>query len=141
MTIDSSDTIREWIITNHSTTQSPSEIAALGEAADRLLELYPDDPALASPFNTGNETFGLSSQFKRLAAMSSSFPGSAASSYMLIINAAGDLHLQCIRRQFIKVAASHNVTAYGYLFTEPPPQILILFGVISPALGGTFCVQ
>ncbi len=64
--------IREWIVTNH-TTQSPSNVAALEHAADQILELYPDIPALGSPFNTGNETFGLSSQFKRLAAISLCF--------------------------------------------------------------------
>ncbi|KAJ7850274.1 extracellular triacylglycerol lipase precursor [Mycena olivaceomarginata] len=31
--------------------------------------LYPDIPSLGSPFNTGNETFGLNSQYKRAAAI------------------------------------------------------------------------
>ena len=35
----------------------------------RLLELYPDVPALGSPFGTGNATFGLSSEYKRYAAL------------------------------------------------------------------------
>jgi len=38
---------------------------ALAKAVDGLLVLYPDVPSLGSPFNTGNNTFGLSSQFKR----------------------------------------------------------------------------
>jgi len=29
----------------------------------KLLELYPDDPAVGSPFDTGNATFGLGSQY------------------------------------------------------------------------------
>ena len=73
LTINSSDAIREWIVSNLTTTQSPSNLAALEHAADQILELYPDIPALGSPFNTGNETFGLSSQFKRLAAISLCF--------------------------------------------------------------------
>lgn len=34
------------------------------------MDFYPDDPSLGSPFGTGNETFGLSPQFKQLAALS-----------------------------------------------------------------------
>lgn len=41
----------------------------LVDAAKTLLELYPDVPALGSPFNTGNETFGLPSGYKREAAI------------------------------------------------------------------------
>ncbi|KAL1679332.1 Alpha/Beta hydrolase protein [Schizophyllum commune] len=36
---------------------------------DEILALYPDDPALGSPYNTGNETFGLSSTYKRVSAI------------------------------------------------------------------------
>lgn len=43
--------------------------ALLQSTADKILELYPDDPALGSPFNTGNDTFGLPG-FKRAAAIS-----------------------------------------------------------------------
>ena len=58
LTINSSDTIREWIVTNYTTTQSPSDVAALEHAADQILELYPDIPALGSPFNTGKRLLG-----------------------------------------------------------------------------------
>jgi hypothetical protein len=34
-----------------------------------LLQLYPDIPALGSPYNTGNNTFGLSSVYKQWAAI------------------------------------------------------------------------
>ena len=34
-----------------------------------ILQMYTDDPAVGSPFGTGNETFGLSSEYKRVAAM------------------------------------------------------------------------
>ena len=60
--------IRANIIGSYS---PPLTSEALLEAtADKLLELYPDDPALGSPFNTGNQTFGLPSGFKREAALS-----------------------------------------------------------------------
>jgi hypothetical protein len=41
----------------------------LENTAKILLDLYPDIPALGCPFNTGNDTFGLSSQYKRAAAI------------------------------------------------------------------------
>lgn len=39
------------------------------EGIHKILELYPDVPALGSPFNTGNETFGLSPGYKRASAI------------------------------------------------------------------------
>ena len=42
----------------------------LREALSELLQLYPDDPRAGSPFNTGNETFGLDKEFKRYSAIS-----------------------------------------------------------------------
>ena len=44
--------------------------AILQQTADKLLQLYPDDPAVGSPFNTGTQTFGLPAGFKREAALS-----------------------------------------------------------------------
>lgn len=38
-------------------------------AVRTLLDLYPDIPALGSPFDTGNETFGLPTSYKREAAI------------------------------------------------------------------------
>ena len=65
-----------------------------------LLTLYPDDPTVGSPFGTGNETFGLSSQFKRASAL------------------LGDVSFQAPRRAWIQAAASAGVTTYGYLFAD-----------------------
>lgn len=45
---------------------SPEKLAA---TIANALTLYPDIPALGSPFGTGNVTFGLSSQYKRYAAI------------------------------------------------------------------------
>ncbi|KAJ6571650.1 Alpha/Beta hydrolase protein [Mycena capillaripes] len=65
--INSTSTIESYLIANYTTsTVSTKE---LKEAVEKFLQLYPDVPALGSPFNTGNATFGLSSQFKRFAAI------------------------------------------------------------------------
>jgi hypothetical protein len=66
---NSSQMVKDSIISNYSLCSTPD--IHLAEAADRLLELYPDIPSLGSPFSTGNNTFGLNSQFKSLAAISS----------------------------------------------------------------------
>ncbi|KAI0753756.1 extracellular triacylglycerol lipase precursor [Fomes fomentarius] len=65
-----------------------------------LLELYPDDPTLGSPFGTGNETFGLSSTYKRASAI------------------IGDASFQATRRQWIQAATAAGVKAFGYLFAD-----------------------
>ena len=46
---------------------SPSLLTPFAQNAtiERILQLYPDVPALGSPFNTGNNTFGLNSEYKR----------------------------------------------------------------------------
>ncbi|KAJ4475097.1 triacylglycerol lipase [Lentinula lateritia] len=62
--------IMDLLITNFSPPAVPSvSETQLENATMRLLELYPDVPALGSPFNTGNDTFGLSSGYKRVAAL------------------------------------------------------------------------
>ena len=81
------------------------------EDVARLLELYPDVPALGSPYGTGNETFGLSSQYKR---------GSAI---------AGDASFQATRRQWIRAASGAGVKTFGYLFTDQN-------AALSPSKGG-----
>ena len=68
--------------------------------SNALLELYPDDPALGCPFGTGNETFGLSSQYKRSAAM------------------VGDFKFHATRRAWVRAAARAGVRTFGYLFTN-----------------------
>jgi len=78
--------------------------AILQNAATKLLELYPDIPALGSPFNTGNDTFGLPSGYKREAALM------------------GDLSFQSQRRSWIQAASRAGVKTFGYLFTQPQPK-------------------
>ncbi|KAJ6504351.1 extracellular triacylglycerol lipase precursor [Mycena vitilis] len=81
---------------------SPSlSAAALNESIDTLLRLYPDIPSLGSPFGTGNETFGLSSQYKRAAAIQ------------------GDQWFQSQRRVWMERAAQAGLPTFAYLFTQP----------------------
>ncbi|KAJ7766333.1 extracellular triacylglycerol lipase precursor [Mycena maculata] len=90
---------------------SPSiSLATLKQSVSTILELYPDIPALGSPFGTGNETFGLSPQYKRAAAIDT------------------DLSFLSQRRLWIETAANAGVPTFGYLFTQPQPEL-------APALG------
>lgn len=65
------DVIRASLIDSNSPPLVPKPV--LEAAVDKLLQLYPDDPALGSPFNTGTERFSLPSGFKRAAAISESY--------------------------------------------------------------------
>ncbi|KAK0438131.1 extracellular triacylglycerol lipase precursor [Armillaria borealis] len=53
------EVIRSIVNANYSPPTVPTDVM------DELMNLYPDDPAEGSPYNTGNETFGLSPGFKR----------------------------------------------------------------------------
>ncbi|KAJ6625127.1 esterase 1 [Mycena sp. CBHHK59/15] len=91
---------------------SPSVSASILESSiQTILGLYPDVAALGSPFNTGNETFGLSSQYKRAAAI------------------IGDMDFLSQRRLWIEAAANIGVKTFGYLFTQPQLNIPPAFGV------------
>ncbi|KAK1220999.1 hypothetical protein PQX77_016212 [Marasmius sp. AFHP31] len=48
---------------------SPRGDDVLRRSLTKLLQLYPDDPSVGSPFDTGDETFGLNQEFKRYAAI------------------------------------------------------------------------
>ncbi|KAF7358222.1 Carboxylic ester hydrolase [Mycena venus] len=91
-----------------SPSSSPT---TLQSSLETLLQLYPDDPALGSPFDTGNETFGLSSAFKRASAV------------------VGDSDFQSQRRLWIETASKAGVKTFGYLFTEPQPTSPPVLGV------------
>ncbi|KAJ7165517.1 extracellular triacylglycerol lipase precursor [Mycena crocata] len=108
--VNSTEGVRNQILTNFTVTV-PSP--ALEAAADRVLEIYPNDPALGVPYNTGNNTFGFSSQFKRLASI------------------VGDAFLIANRRALNHVGIDNGVKSYGYIFTDPPPPNVFpaFFGV------------
>jgi hypothetical protein len=46
--------------------------SVLDSVAAKVLELYPADPAVGSPYGTGDELFGLPASYKRHASLSTS---------------------------------------------------------------------
>lgn len=127
-TISSEAQLHETIIANFSPPVVPQ--SDLFRTADKLLELYPDVPALGCPFNTGNETFGLSSQFKRAAALCEFLPYFLAKPTANDFKA-GDIGFHSQRRLFQQIAARAGVKTWGYLFTQPQPT-----AVVPAFLGG-----
>ncbi|ESK87001.1 extracellular triacylglycerol lipase precursor [Moniliophthora roreri MCA 2997] len=109
--ISSPEQIRS--ILNAFFSPSPRGQDAFESAVDHILELYPDSPELGSPFNTGNETFGLDKVYKRYAAI------------------ACDLFMTAERRLLLRRLNDAGVKAYSYLFADPdaasvfPPEFII----------------
>ncbi|OBZ76232.1 Lipase 2 [Grifola frondosa] len=93
--------IIDFMYTNFMPRNVDTPPASLTAAANNLLVLYPDIPALGSPYNTGNETFGLSPEYKRLSSI------------------AGDVFFQALRRTWIQTASGVGVKAFAYLFADP----------------------
>ncbi|KIJ52826.1 hypothetical protein M422DRAFT_155801, partial [Sphaerobolus stellatus SS14] len=107
--IDSTQTVRERTITNYTPPAITAQV--LNTSADQLLALYPvGDPALGSPFNTGNETFGLSPVYK---------PASAIF---------GDLSFTAPWRSLSQTAAGAGVKTFNYLFAAPSTSFPPSFG-------------
>ena len=69
-------------------------------AIQHILELYSDDPALGSPFVTGNNTFGAGAAYKRAAAIM------------------GGIVFQAPGRMWFEGAAREGVRAYKYLSAD-----------------------
>ncbi|KAJ7576719.1 extracellular triacylglycerol lipase precursor [Mycena floridula] len=107
-----SEVITASLLSNFSPPIAGVKPSTLTASIAKVLELYPDDPALGSPFNTGNQTFGLSQGFKRIAAIQ------------------GDIQFQSQRRLWIQTAANAGVKTFGYLFTEPTPGVDPRLGVV-----------
>ncbi|KAM5539640.1 hypothetical protein V8D89_006749 [Ganoderma adspersum] len=79
----------------------PHEVTPqLKQDLEALAVLHPEDPASGSPFSTSNEMFGLSSEYKRVAAM------------------LGDMSFHAPRREWIGLAAAACVPTWGYIFTD-----------------------
>ncbi|KZW02362.1 hypothetical protein EXIGLDRAFT_759865 [Exidia glandulosa HHB12029] len=66
-----------------------------------LLDAYPNDPALGSPFGTGNNTFGKDPEWKRGAAIF------------------GDWKYTSTSRHLLRAAAAQGLDAWGYLWLPP----------------------
>ncbi|KAJ8461814.1 hypothetical protein ONZ45_g18166 [Pleurotus djamor] len=106
---NSTEQIRSNLIANY--TPALMGERSLDGAVDGLLELYPDIPALGAPHRTGNETFGLSPQYKRASVI------------------LGDLIFDSQRRNWTNLASQAGIPTYGYLFTDPPTTTLLYQGV------------
>ncbi|KAJ7465470.1 extracellular triacylglycerol lipase precursor [Mycena galericulata] len=107
--------VKETYVTQYSPPIPPETMDTLEAAVDTLLKLYPDIPALGSPYNTGNNTFGLGPEYKRSSAIF------------------GDLNFQSQRRIWTETAANAGVPTYGYLFTQPQPNFAPALGVVHGA--------
>jgi acetylcholinesterase len=81
------------------------------ETKTQLLQLYPDDPALGSPFNTGAELFGAGHEFKRASAIY------------------GDIRYQAPRRDWFYTALKHHVPGWAYQLNKPYPGAPPILGV------------
>ncbi|KAF8600256.1 alpha/beta-hydrolase [Ceratobasidium sp. AG-I] len=73
-------------------------------AAQELLKLYPTDLAAGSPYGTGNQTFGLAPQYKRLTSV------------------VGDLIFQASHRDHVRTTTKFGVNTWSYMFTETIPS-------------------
>ncbi|KAF8890725.1 esterase 1 [Infundibulicybe gibba] len=82
---------------------------ALTATVNELLALYPNDPSIGSPFGTGTNTFGLSPEYKRAAAI------------------IGDFTFQSPRRAFTQLRSKAGGKVFSYYFTDPD-------AVIDPSL-------
>ncbi|KAL0569299.1 hypothetical protein V5O48_012663, partial [Marasmius crinis-equi] len=115
-TESSEDTIRDLI--HEISRRPPGRNEEIQNIINRILEAYPNVPALGAPFGTGNDTFGLSPDFKRAAAV------------------AGDAVLESHRRLVLSQLAQRPQTnVYSFVFADTnggmitvPPE----FNVASP---------
>lgn len=107
-TINSQPQVETWIRANLTPPAVPE--FEFNKDVETVLRLYPNDPALGSPFNTGDDTFGLNAEFKRMSAIN------------------GDDAFQSLRRSLTELFASHGLTIFAYLFTDPQPSKEPFFG-------------
>ncbi|KAF9472628.1 alpha/beta-hydrolase [Pholiota conissans] len=108
---------------------SPPDIVnstSLEETVQEIEKLYPDIPALGSPFGTGNNTFGLNGEFKRFASVF------------------GDFVFQSIKRNFTQNASHAGIKVFAYYFTDPDavvtPQLLSVVFPDAPPTPGSLGV-
>ena len=99
--------------------------APFSAALSEILALYPEgDPALGSPFGTGNDTFGLSPEYKRLAAI------------------VGDADFQGLRRAWAAAASGRGVPVFAFEFADEAavpagePQLGVTHGTDVPYFYG-----
>lgn len=137
----SPDDIRNFIFTSTSPpVVSPAEQE---EIIDRALAMYPDNPALGSPFNTGNNTFGLSSQYKRYAAICECRLDDQSHNCLHVVPfffVVADFLVQSTKRTMIQNRNDVGAKVFAYLFTDPDGVLIPDLIDTPPApgsLGGT----
>ncbi|KAH6896272.1 triacylglycerol lipase 3 [Coprinopsis sp. MPI-PUGE-AT-0042] len=102
-----------------STTNNATGLEKL---ADGILKLYPDVPALGSPYRTGNELFGLRSIYKRTSAIGALYAllscRRRARAILMMWIVEGDITFAFPLRHWMQTAAKYGVKQYGYLFSH-----------------------
>ncbi|KAF5319137.1 hypothetical protein D9758_018624 [Tetrapyrgos nigripes] len=120
--VNSTQLIRDMILEsppsppNASPSQRKAQLQRLWHILEETLALYPNIPSLGSPFNTGNETFGLDPEYKRSAAQ-----------------AERRFH---INHQLIPA----GISTFSYVFTDPdavPVQEFVTGTPVPGSLGVT----
>ncbi|OSD02364.1 esterase 1 [Trametes coccinea BRFM310] len=115
--LSSDEQLMQFLVNFIDPAETGSTPSAVQSAANSLLGLYPDDPSQGSPYGTGNNTFGLGSEYKRAAAI------------------AGDIWFHSVRRAWNQAASEQGVPVFAYLFADPQ-------AASNPAQGGEFhCLE
>ncbi|THV01239.1 alpha/beta-hydrolase [Dendrothele bispora CBS 962.96] len=115
------DVVRDNLFKNLSTPfLQRSERFKLDQSIQEMLELYPDDPSLGSPFGTGNKTFCLSPGFKRMSAIYNDIPF---------------LSRRRFWQQTMAKMPSSGVKSYGYLWKQSTKQITNKTAMFGGAIG------
>ncbi|OSD07125.1 esterase 1 [Trametes coccinea BRFM310] len=121
--VSSDAQIEEFLVAAALPFQPPPPPPAVTDVIAEVLQLYPNDPTVGCPFGTGNETFGLSSEYKRLAAI------------------AGDSSFHAPRRAWVRTASGAGVPVYAFLFADEQavetPRLGVTHGTDVPYFYGT----
>ncbi|KAF5334584.1 hypothetical protein D9758_018132 [Tetrapyrgos nigripes] len=103
---------------NATQSEREAQLNKLESILNKTLALYPNIPSKGSPFDTGNETFGLDPQYKRTAAVATDY----------VYNSERRYH---INNQLLPA----GISTYSYLFTDPDAVPMRDFVVGTPVPG------
>ncbi|KIY74426.1 alpha/beta-hydrolase [Cylindrobasidium torrendii FP15055 ss-10] len=87
----------------YNITPPMTDVKDWNETLAKFISLYPDDPAMGSPYGSGDDAFGLDPRFKRLAAMT------------------GDMLFQSLRRHWQETMIKYDLPTWGFMWTEELP--------------------
>jgi len=135
--INTTDQLREYLLYSNQYKLSSSTV-------ERLIELYPDDNAVGSPFFTGNETFpDLGLQFKRIASMLGDYLLIAANRFNAETSVAQHRDTWAYRFDIMPTAnpaeyGVHHATDIPFAFYVPPDTLgsvsaAFYYSVLTPA--------